>query len=330
MNTATSMPESDRATTCGAGDPVETALARNRDTLKALFPLPELPALPGLPGQRNSQAAANPARARRRAPGAAATGAALAGLAVVAAVTWWLDPAYRYEAHASAIGERQQRVLADGSRITLDTATTLRVAWHLRSRRVELKQGQAQFEVSPVAAWPFGLSLGLSLGRPFEVAAGATHVRVVGTVFGVRRQGQRVTVTVAEGRVQVSVGAPGDTQPAVLLGPGQQVSTTPGVIGAAPVLGMPQASDVAAASAWQRGQLVFDRTPLRDALAEVQRYRSARIVLQDDPAHPNIGKLQVTGVFETAHTDQWLALLPRILPVTVLQSADGSVVVRAR
>ena len=85
VNVAASMPESDRATTHGASDTVETALEHNRDTLKALFPLPELPALPALlasPEPRNSEAAANPARARRRAPGAAATGAALAGLAV--------------------------------------------------------------------------------------------------------------------------------------------------------------------------------------------------------------------------------------------------------
>ncbi len=84
----------------------------------------------------------------------------------------------------------------------------------------------------------------------------------------------------------------------------------------------PQAVDAAQAGAWQQGRLVFDRTPLRDALAEAQRYRGGAIRLHDDG---RLGGHAVSGVFETARTDQMLDLLPRIAPARVQRHADGSV-----
>jgi transmembrane sensor len=67
---------------------------------------------------------------------------------------------------------------------------------------------------------------------------------------------------------------------------------------------------------------VFDRTPLRDALAEVQRYRSAPIRLYDDG---RLGRQTLSGVFDTAQTDRLLDLLPEILNAKVQRQADGSV-----
>ncbi|MGH8447147.1 MAG: hypothetical protein ACREVL_17905, partial [Solimonas sp.] len=74
------------------------------------------------------------------------------------------------------------------------------------------------------------------------------------------------------------------------------------------------------------GRLVFDRTPLREVLAELQRYRTAPLRLAD----AQIGGLRVSGVFAVDRGDALLDLLPRILPVTVERAADGSVRVSGR
>ena len=64
-----------------------------------------------------------------------------------------------------------------------------------------------------------------------------------------------------------------------------------------------------AAGGWTQGQLVFRDTPLREALTQLQRYRTGPIRLESGPA----SQLHVSGVFDTAEADRLLDLLPRIL-----------------
>lgn len=270
----------------------DAALEAEREALRVLFPLPP--------------ARTAPRSADRKRP--LRNGAVVAlVLSTTMAALIWADPAWRTEHHATTVGERRDVLLADGSTLTLDTATTLDVAWHLRSRRVTLQRGQARFAVAP------------STLRPFEVAAADARIRVVGTVFDVYRHRERVRVTVLQGRVEVrnAVRSPHESNATMLLVPGQQWQSDGTHAPSAP-----QWVDLAHANAWQQGRLVFDRTPLREALADIQRYRPLPIRLRDDG---HLGGHAVSGVFETTRTDQLLDLLPRIVPVRVKQQADGSV-----
>ena len=269
----------------------DAALAAERDTLRALFPLPPVRSAARLRTRRQGTALRN-------------TTAAAFLLATATAALLWADPAWRTERHATAVGERREVHLADGSTLTLDTATLLDVSWHLRTRRVTLRQGRARFAVAPSAL------------RPFDVAAADAHIRVIGTVFDVYRQQALVRVTVLEGQVQVGSSLPG-VLASRLLFQGQQWRLDGS--GAATAT---QAADLTQLGAWQQGRLVFDRTPLREALAEVQRYRSAPIRLRDDG---RIGGLAVSGAFDTTRIDQMLDLLPRIVPARVQRHPDGSV-----
>lgn len=74
-------------------------------------------------------------------------------------------------------------------------------------------------------------------------------------------------------------------------------------------------ADTQALSAWRDGWLVFDNTPLRDALAEINSYRSRPITSSDARTDDSVGLV---------------ALLPRILPLTAVPQADGSVALQAR
>ncbi|WP_338459388.1 MULTISPECIES: FecR family protein [unclassified Pseudomonas] len=260
--------------------PLDEALGRHREELKQLFPMP--PARPA------------PSKAVKSA------GITLA-LAIAFAALAWLNPAYKSERFATAIGERRAVLLSDGSNLLLDSGTHVDIRWRLLSREVDLRAGQALFDVSS------------AVYRPFVVSAGQAKVEVLGTLFNVRRlDNDAVRVTLARGRVDVAAAA---TQAPVTLRPGQQVDSIGGRL--TPVA----KADVSRAMAWKDDRIVFEQTPLDEAVSLLRHYRKAPIELSD----PSLGALKVTGVFEAHNVDLLLDLLPSILPVAVLQQEDGSV-----
>ncbi|WP_230347948.1 FecR domain-containing protein [Methylobacillus methanolivorans] len=224
---------------------------------------------------------------------------------MIAAGLLWLDPAYRSEQHATVIGQRADITLADGSKLTLNTDTQVEVSWHLRSRRVALHQGQALFSVAKATY------------RPFTVAAGKADIRVVGTMFDVYRQQDHVTVTVEEGKVQVTSRAANGYMRTMLTANQQATISADGTL--------QSARDVnpARSLAWRDGKLVFEQTPLSQAIVEIQRYRRGPIHLQA----PALGNLRFSGVFAIDNIDKLLQLLPDILPVNVEEQEDGSLLI---
>ncbi len=265
--------------------PVDDALERYREALKKHFPVPPKP------------------KPRKSAK---AVGAALM-VAVSIGVLAWLNPAYKTERFVTAIGERRSIVLDDESELLLDSGSDVDVRWHLRSRNVDLHAGQALFDVSS------------AVYRPFVVTAGSTSVRVLGTVFNVRRlDNDNVRVTLARGRIEV--GETTAQEASLILVPGQQVDSIRGHL-------MPVAKvDVSKAMAWKDDRIVFEKTPLDEAVALLRLYRKAPIRLSD----PSLAGLTVTGVFDAHNVDVLLDLLPSILPVAVTRQEDSSVQIQRR
>lgn len=259
------------------------------------------------------------ARQRRRLRRAGLTLA----LAIVAVGGWLLDPAYRSEQFQTDIGDTGHWRLADGSRVTLDTGSALRVEWRLRSRRLVLLGGEALFDVAP-SPW-----------RRFEVHAGDALIEDIGTVFSVRRESGDLRVQVLEGAVRIHTpagvqmqpvggeqdkhaAAPAD-EPSLLVASGQRVDI-PSRGGSRQ---LPLSQD---ALAWSQGRLVFDAIPLAQAVSEIQRYRSEPIRLLT----PDVGELRVSAQVELGNVETVLDALPSILPVDVVRNDDGSVDIAAR
>lgn len=272
----------------------EQALATHGEALRAHFPLPDLERLA-------REAAARAARRRMRAGlGALAAALVVSGL-------WLADPAYRSEHYAAAVGEQLQITLADGSQATLDSGTQLDMAWHLRSRRAELRQGRVLLQVAPARL------------RPFSVQADRAQVRVTGTRFEVERQQGDVAVYLDEGAVQLHL----DRR---LPGESALYALRPGMSMALGAQRPARAGDAAHGLDWARGELVFERERLASVLAQLQRYVPRPIRLAD----ASLADMPVSGVFRTGQVQAVFDLLPLIGPMRVRDGSDGAIVVERR
>lgn len=215
---------------------------------------------------------------------------------VIGGSFWWNARG----SYSTGIGERRVVTLADGSSVSLDTDSRIRVRFSGEERRIELEQGQALFDVASDA------------GRPFLVLAGGTEVKAIGTVFDVRRAGTAVRVTLVSGVVEVAA-ADAASAPRRMAA-GEQARVSARGITTAPV-------DVAVATSWTDGRLIFEDIPLGEAVAEVNRYLVDKIEI-DDPA---IRSIAINGVFRTGDRDAFVAASSDVLGLAAVPEADGSI-----
>lgn len=117
--------------------------------------------------------------------------------------------------YATAIGERKIVTLADGSRIELNTDTSLRLSKDAKGRHVSLVKGEAFFEIAHDTA------------VPFVVEAGSYRVVDLGTQFSVRRDGGKLNVDLFEGSARFETsGKDHFKQRSIVLVPGDAVVAT--------------------------------------------------------------------------------------------------------
>jgi transmembrane sensor len=231
--------------------------------------------------------------------GAAATVLLGLGLAIFSPQGWYGLP----HSYNTAKGQRQVLALSDGSELELNTDTEVRVHFNHAQRQVELIRGEAFFKVFHNA------------DRPFSVQAGNLRVRDIGTAFDVYKQADRVSVAVQEGVVEMA----GQSEHRELHA-GQQLAYSddhrfvPAI-----------ASDIAAATAWRQGQLIFNGRRLIEVLAEIGRYHEVQIRLPD----PKLAELRVNGSFRTEQLDGMLNAVSALLPVNVKRIGEREIVLEA-
>ncbi len=190
-------------------------------------------------------------------------------------------------------GERRHVELADGTRVTLGSATAIDVCYSGQARQLLLRTGEIFIVTAPDSA-----------GRPFLVQTTQGSVQALGTRFNVRESGEQIQVAVQDGAVAIRP-ASLNSGDAVRLDAGQQTCFDHTKVEASEALQI-------SATAWTRGLLVAERMRLEDFLAELGRYRSG--VLRCDPV---VRDLIVSGVYSLDDTDQSLRLLAQALPVQV-------------
>lgn len=243
-----------------------------------------------------AEAKAMTARQRKGRKAAGSTALVL----LLAGSVWWLDPAWHTEQVQVAIGAQREIRLADGSLVQLDSGSHLRIERRVRSRQLELVNGQARFTVVHADA-------------PFIVRSQGVSVRDIGTVFDVRSDVRGVRVGVVQGEVEVSNGR-GGVQP---LQAGQQL------LASVTELSAVQQVDSVAMDGWRHSVLRFEGTPLREAIVDLQRFSAQPLRLADE----RTGELRLSGEFDSRQVRALLEQLPAVLPVTTVRSADGGLTI---
>lgn len=249
-------------------------------------------------------------------------GTATAALFVLFAVGSWL---LRYvpgsgnhfgdstvESLATEIGERSTFRLDDGSSIVLNTNTRLKLDFSRQERRVTLFHGQALFKVAE------------NSGAPFIVETGTQRIVAVGTEFDVYFEGEEVSVTLIEGIVDVSPDklGPGSNAKPVRLLAGQRLTARGDDSTANPVI---EFVDTDLATIWQTGRVFFEDAPLSDAVAEMNRYSTIKIVLDDE----SLGEFRVNGMFQSGSQVNFANALEEYLPVIAIRFSGDLIVLRA-
>lgn len=221
--------------------------------------------------------------------------AAIAGLAFVCALESRLITRLTADYHTDT-GEQAAAVLADGSLLQLNTQAAASVHYTGTVRRVELLEGEAAFRVAKDAT------------RPFVVHTRGGQVRAVGTEFLVHETREAVVVTVMEGVVAVSApGAQMDSSTRVHAGQRVRYSAS----GVTEV----ESVDLRAVTAWQRGKLIFESTPLATVVEEINRYRPGQVALLG----ARLADHRVSGVFDLDRLDTALTAIEHTLPVTTVR-----------
>lgn len=234
--------------------------------------------------------------------------------------------------YRTVTGEQRTVAFPDGSTVVMDTDSCISALFSETERRVKLSAGRALFSVE------------VDPQRPFIVSVNEAEIRVLGTEFDVaKREDGKLTVAVLKGRVEVipnveipvseplvkrenfpvamEPNAKSAEKPQVfkVLTPGEQI-----VVNSLENAFEINEADIAKINDWRAGKLDFDNMPLEDVIAEVNRYLSRKIIIEDD----ELKQKRLSIVFFIRDSNYFLSTLKKTLPVATYPTAENRIVLK--
>lgn len=203
----------------------------------------------------------------------------------------------------TSVGQRRNVTLADGTVVTLNTASAIDVRFTATERRIVVRSGEILVRSGAHDA-----------ARPLLVATAHGVLRPLGTVFNVRQHADHTALAVLEGAVAAAPATPA-------------AATAGGAVLVVPAGGQARLSGSAASmihdgapapAAWTRGMLLADHLRLHTLAEELSRYRHG--VVRVDPAVANV---RVSGAFPIADTERTLDMIVATYPVDACQRLNG-------
>jgi len=157
-------------------------------------------------------------------------------------------------------GRQFQLVLADGSMVWLNAASSIRfpTAFTGKDRKVEVT-GEVYFEVAK------------NPSKPFKVMANGTEIEVLGTHFNIDAYDEVTKTTLLEGSVKINT-----QNKTSFLKPGQQAQIVAGG-----EIKTSNSVDVEQVMAWKNGRFVFEDADLQTIMSQVSRWYDVDVVYQD-------------------------------------------------
>lgn len=205
----------------------------------------------------------------------------------------------------TGVGEIRTIRLADGSVVTLDTATLVRATFTAGSRRLVLERGRARFRVVSDSR------------RPFVVAVPGGEVGARDGVFD-------VNVTERPARI-AAIGGPVDLR-STGSAPAARAQTL--ITGQQAVLGGSSAPQPISRTEarWVSGMLGLDATPLGDAVAAINRYNGMQVRLVD----ARLAGLSVTGAFRARDPQGFADAIATMFDLDADRSREGQITLAFR
>ncbi|GLX79594.1 hypothetical protein tinsulaeT_29340 [Thalassotalea insulae] len=208
------------------------------------------------------------------------------------------------QTYTTNIGEIISVELTDGSKITLNTHSQVRVSYTDNHRNINLLYGEAQFDVAKDSS------------RPFTVTSGSKAFTALGTIFNVQKNNESdMELIVNEGQVLVSNSQLTNHQLQTLISEeidkfesskiitdNEKSVISNNVQQPTNSLSKKQSANELA---WQQGMLVFNGETLAQALNEVSRYSKVQFEITDS----SINDVKIAGYFKAGDIDGLLAAL---------------------
>lgn len=187
-------------------------------------------------------------------------------------------------------GSRSTLTLPDGSKVQLNSASELSFDYSSDDARVVRLRGEAYFDVAK------------DKDRPFRVLVSDIEVEVHGTSFNINAYNpNRIETSLVSG--SVSLGGTGLKGRSYQMSPGEKAiyNRSDGAITIAP-------TDVAASTAWLNGVMIFDKMPLKEVIASIERSYGVDIELR----RKELAGDTMTGSFRSEDINNVMSSLEKI------------------
>lgn len=209
----------------------------------------------------------------------------------------------------------KKHFLSDGSTVYLKQGSDLRVWYDAKSRRLDLRHGEAIFEVAHDAE------------RAFVVGMQHAEVVALGTVFSVNASDTFCEVYVTEGRVALKDRASVHDDPTASepwlpeLKAGEMVNFRVGENRSAPEVHRFSTAEYQSKMIWKDQIIEMVSAPLYQIIEEFNRFNAVDIVISD----PALGQLRMSVTVSPDNQQEFLELLEMTLQIEVVESATGIV-----
>ena len=230
------------------------------------------------------------------------------------------DAVYATE-YATTFNDYKQVTLQDGSILELNASSHVEIDFTEQRRSIVLHHGEAHFQVENDAS------------RPFLVEAGSIAVKAVGTAFNVRYDANEVQVLVTEGRVSVDASSMedlpfGEISDVVLvpeLVAGNQATISTNSINLVPLISKVDLEEFETLLAWKGPRLLFNATPLEEAVRQFNEYNDVQVYLFGD----ELKNLTIGGSFLVEDVEAFVRLLSGDGSVWVDRPSEGTIVLKS-
>jgi ferric-dicitrate binding protein FerR (iron transport regulator) len=228
-----------------------------------------------------------------------------ASMVLVVGCGWWFKDTLQYKTYQTAYGRTTDIYLEDGSKVTLNSNSKLKIPRFGFDRAVRqvMLEGEAEFSVSHTVD-----------SKRFVVkTSDKFKVEVLGTTFSVfaRPRGTKVSLTSGSVRIDYSQD---NRQKEVMMEPGDLA-----VLDQAGEVQLERKQDVKTFSAWKEQRYVFNGTSVREIAAMIEENFGQKVSLSDS----NIAQRTITGNFKTRNAEELLRTISEVLDMKIERNGSA-------